>query len=1043
MMEPCHFIPDLIDQIRLINDTISNVVVYKKEIILLRTWLLKLSSLFETCTLIKKQRALFEETEALRSIETSLGLLANTIKMLTDGVWITIAFKWRAVQPTDDLLTITVTIKRACTELDINIETFEPTAADYTEDYHEIYHVLAPAQNSTPGIKDRLKSIVKFLEDHNLPKATVVQDSMIAEIFSHIKEYEVDRQEFQLKQQIGTGATGNVFKAIHLPTNKTVAIKQLNNLDLTDPEIESLRREIAILSSLRHPYLIEFVGATSTPPYWIITDFMDNGSLYSCLRNNRLNATELTKIAYESADGVAYLHSKNIIHRDLKTLNVLVSQDNEARVCDFGISRSADSQIMTGLVGTYNYMAPEVITRARYTLKADSFSFGMMLWEMLTGQVPFSYVSNSYQIGDLIVKGQRPEFPRNTPAQLKDLIQSCWAQNPDSRPTFEQIKSNFIRSRIAFPGADMNKLAAFYEQAQNTNYVDQTIKSTRHASLNNVNVDTRPKTPDDVIISLIETPENPTITDLIRTEVLSNKPEIVSSLQQKHFIEKVTPNLMKFKDIPIITAALIVVMDNEISVAEFINSGGVETIIAMLDDKNLKIAESGSRIIAHISPFISLTTAVELFNVTLDRKLYETSCIILDAKPEADFKDSLENHKYDLLSGLQMKFRGKLFNAYVSICGFSPELAKHINVDLVVSNSSVDFAENICRIDEFNQSIRQGDVIYLLKAFSEKKNSPDMRAAAAVVITVLPIKVIEILSERKSFIDDIFQLQNIETAGRLMFRLCQFSEAAKYILQNEDYLKKNINVPSILSLFIRIGAYFPSKVISDKYVIDRVLSLLKHKIPQLPEVCMRILGVLSSAPKFLPLCEEVSDMLFTLLQIGALSQLETTLAVGCLYNISEMSPFKKLAPQILSLAETNSDYAGLVFRIVSRCPLPRANIGISGRILDLVVHFIASDDKYGAIAACEILMKMAQNPDYTRAVEMSSVSSKLNMAMSKDCSIDLFVRLAEVSEKYKFNVTARALNNCDGMLTRVNVDYLLTRQLMEMRSGLRKRLIAE
>jgi serine/threonine protein kinase len=163
-------------------------------------------------------------------------------------------------------------------------------------------------------------------------------------------------------------------------------------VELDKWEKRCFRREIEALSSLRHPYLVEFIGATDVSPYWIVTAFMSGGALYYRLSERPpLSGTRKTIIAYDVAEGLAFLHSRGMIHRDLKSLNVLLDDAGEPCICDFGVTRMVDAdRAMTGIMGTYHYMAPEVIRKAKCNIKADVFSFGMVLWEMVMPKVPFS-----------------------------------------------------------------------------------------------------------------------------------------------------------------------------------------------------------------------------------------------------------------------------------------------------------------------------------------------------------------------------------------------------------------------------------------------------------------------------------------------------------------------------------------------------------------------------------------------------------------------------------------------------------------------------
>ena len=146
------------------------------------------------------------------------------------------------------------------------------------------------------------------------------------------------------------------------------------------------------------------------------------------------------------AKGMQYLHSfpSKIIHRDLKSLNVLVTEDWIAKVTDFGLSRftaMSGSEQMTGQAGTYQWMAVEVIKGQSYTEKVDVFSFGVIMWEVLTGEVPYLGMQPIQIVSAVVTENQRPPIPSSMPHDQASLIRSCWDLNPRIRPSFDDILS--------------------------------------------------------------------------------------------------------------------------------------------------------------------------------------------------------------------------------------------------------------------------------------------------------------------------------------------------------------------------------------------------------------------------------------------------------------------------------------------------------------------------------------------------------------------------------------------------------------------------
>jgi len=145
-------------------------------------------------------------------------------------------------------------------------------------------------------------------------------------------------------------------------------------------------------------------------------------------------------MAFSVARSMDYLHSCNLIHRDLKSLNLLVNQHFEIKICDFGLSRVIDrNQPMTANIGTVCWVAPEIFSNKKlYTEKADVYSYGVILWELLVRKMPFED-EEAFTIPLLVAKGKRPKMPKEVPKGWDKLIKNCWHQKPAKRPSFSEI----------------------------------------------------------------------------------------------------------------------------------------------------------------------------------------------------------------------------------------------------------------------------------------------------------------------------------------------------------------------------------------------------------------------------------------------------------------------------------------------------------------------------------------------------------------------------------------------------------------------------
>lgn len=153
----------------------------------------------------------------------------------------------------------------------------------------------------------------------------------------------------------------------------------------------------------------------------------------------------LLKVAIDVSKGMNYLHQNKIVHRDLKAANLLMDENAVVKVADFGVAKvQSPSGVMTAETGTYRWMAPEVIEHKPYDRKADVFSFGIVLWELLTRKLPYDHLSPLQAAVGVVQQGLRPTVPTNTDPKMVQLLERCWQQDPSSRPEFSEITEILI-----------------------------------------------------------------------------------------------------------------------------------------------------------------------------------------------------------------------------------------------------------------------------------------------------------------------------------------------------------------------------------------------------------------------------------------------------------------------------------------------------------------------------------------------------------------------------------------------------------------------
>ncbi|XP_032386933.1 mitogen-activated protein kinase kinase kinase 20 [Etheostoma spectabile] len=247
---------------------------------------------------------------------------------------------------------------------------------------------------------------------------------------------QIKHEDLLFYENCGGGSFGSVYRALWISQDKEVAVKKLLKID----------KEAEILSVLSHKNIIQFYGAVlESPNYGIVTEYASAGSLYEYLSSEQSEEMDMEQVmtwAIQIAKGLHYLHAEapvKVIHRDLKSRNVVMTADKVLKICDFGASKFLSHTTHMTVVGTFPWMAPEVIQSLPVSETCDTYSYGVVLWEMLTREVPFKGFEG-LQVAWLVVeKQERLTVPTSCPASFAELMRKCWQADPKERPQFKQV----------------------------------------------------------------------------------------------------------------------------------------------------------------------------------------------------------------------------------------------------------------------------------------------------------------------------------------------------------------------------------------------------------------------------------------------------------------------------------------------------------------------------------------------------------------------------------------------------------------------------
>ena len=292
---------------------------------------------------------------------------------------------------------------------------------------------------------NRRGRVTHALSDDALAQA-LMDNSSPTEGLDNFDEWTIDLRKLNMGEPFAQGAFGKLYRGTY--NGEDVAIKILERPE-NDPAKAQLmeqqfQQEVTMLATLKHSNIVRFIGACRKPMVWcIVTEYAKGGSVRQFLmkRQNRSVPLKLAvKQALDVARGMAYVHGLGFIHRDLKSDNLLIFGDKSIKIADFGVARiEVQTEGMTPETGTYRWMAPEMIQHRPYTQKVDVYSFGIVLWELITGMLPFQNMTAVQAAFAVVNRNVRPIIPNDCLAVLRDIMTRCWDPNPDVRPPFAEI----------------------------------------------------------------------------------------------------------------------------------------------------------------------------------------------------------------------------------------------------------------------------------------------------------------------------------------------------------------------------------------------------------------------------------------------------------------------------------------------------------------------------------------------------------------------------------------------------------------------------
>jgi serine/threonine protein kinase len=267
------------------------------------------------------------------------------------------------------------------------------------------------------------------------------------------KDWVIDGKDLEYLKRLGSGTSGDVYKGLY--KGQHVAIKVLKEMT-EEQERDEFKKEFKVMCAVHHPNIVQFFGASFKPKLCMVMEYCARGSMYHVLRDETLdiNWDRALTLMVQTTEGIHALHTNTpqIMHRDLKSLNLLVTDDWQVKVADFGLSRFDTAEALETLKqmrGTFAYCAPESYNGAKYTLKSDIYSMGIIFWEVINRvlkgvyEQPYSEYKNIQFDFQIIIQASkdnlRPTLPATTPEALAKLVKACVHEDNESRPSGPEV----------------------------------------------------------------------------------------------------------------------------------------------------------------------------------------------------------------------------------------------------------------------------------------------------------------------------------------------------------------------------------------------------------------------------------------------------------------------------------------------------------------------------------------------------------------------------------------------------------------------------
>lgn len=276
--------------------------------------------------------------------------------------------------------------------------------------------------------------------------AVVLPNAAVVNVKQETPGFSIQEDDLVLGRKIGAGSFATVYEGTYFGTQ--VAIKKLHMSGIAADTMKAFQSECDIMMEFRHPNIVLFMGSCNKPPsLLLVAELLTNGSLYDIYHanskpsDNTKHVQFVVRVALDMVRGIAYLHNHTppVLHRDLKSPNVMLDDKLTAKIGDFGFAKMKDDMKTMSLCGSPLWVAPEVIRAEKYGVSCDIYSFSIIVWEVLAWAEPFAGMPAKDVMAGVARGKLRPTIPDFCPASLADILKRCWDKDANARPSAPRL----------------------------------------------------------------------------------------------------------------------------------------------------------------------------------------------------------------------------------------------------------------------------------------------------------------------------------------------------------------------------------------------------------------------------------------------------------------------------------------------------------------------------------------------------------------------------------------------------------------------------